>query len=86
MDRLCQNIVVNHHRNGVSGIPFYVCTFTHEGQPMMGVVFDVEEFGHCAVFNTDKIGKGDVAFMSNSWRGDQFEPELRRAIVKRNKR
>ena len=28
-----------------------------------------------------KLAAGDIAFGSNSWRGDQYEPDLRKAIA-----
>ena len=28
---------------------------------------------HCAVLDVDKLAQGDIAFGSNSWRGDNFE-------------
>ena len=68
------------HRNGISGAPFHVLIFRdpQEGR-MVGIVFG--ERSHVAVFNLDKLANGDIAFGSNSWRGDQYEPSLRRAIV-----
>ena len=35
---------------------------------------------HVAVFDIDKLFLGDIAFGSNSWRGDHYEPLLRRSI------
>ena len=32
---------------------------------------------HCAVLDVAKLAAGDIAFGSNSWRGDQYEPHLR---------
>ena len=45
---------------------------------MLGIVF-AEKY-HVAAFNLDKLFLGDITFGSNSWRGDQYEPHLRRAI------
>ena len=59
-------IDIAHHRNGVCGAPFAVILFEHDGQ--------------CAVLDIDKLAQGDIAFGSNSWRGDHFEPSLRKAI------
>jgi hypothetical protein len=70
-----------HHRNGVAGAPFHVVLFHDsgpEGSLKVAVVFD--EPHHCAVLDVDKLAKGDTAFGSNSWRGDQFEEPLRKAI------
>lgn len=69
-----------YHRNGISGVPFDVVRF-HDPQagPMLGVVF--REPGCVAVLNLDKLSAGDIAFGSNSWRGDRYEPALRRLVA-----
>ena len=69
------------HRNGITGAPFHVLVFRdpNEGR-MLGIVF--EQQYHVAVFNLDKLAQGDIAFGSNSWRGDQYEPYLRKAVAK----
>ena len=71
---------IQHHRNGISGAPFYVLVFRdpNEGR-MLGIVFD--EKHHVAVFNLDKLAQGDIAFGSNSFRGDSYEFFLRDAIA-----
>ena len=33
------------------------------------------------VLDVAKLAAGDIAFMSNSWRGDRFEPQLRNAVT-----
>lgn len=76
-------IKVAYHRNGISGIGFHVCTFTMKDGPrthhMVGVLF--EEEGACAVFDIDMLKVDNIEFaQGNSWRGDEFEPELRKAI------
>ena len=50
----------------------------------VGIVFD--EPAHCAVLDVAKLAAGDIAFGSNSWRGDEYEPELRRAIATTNEK
>lgn len=67
-----------YHRNGVAGAPFTVFRFTEDGRNMIAVVF--QKHYHVAVFDADKIGAGDIAFGSNSWRGDTYETRLRNAI------
>ncbi len=67
------------HRNGVCGAPFYVVLFEDDG-PMLAVVFEAEH--HCAVLGIDKLAAGDVAFGSNSWRGDTYERAMRAAIAR----
>ena len=75
---------LQHHRNGICGAPFHVLIFhdPDEGR-MLGIVF--EEQHHVAAFNLDKLALGNIAFSSNSWRGDRYEPHLRRAIQRRAK-
>jgi hypothetical protein len=71
-----------HHRNGICGAPFEVCIFDSiEGKDatrMVGMLF--EDKGQVAVFDLAKLAAGDVAFSSNSWRGDEFEKPLRDAL------
>jgi hypothetical protein len=79
------NLLIDHnayHRNGICGAPFYPVIFRDpdEGR-MLGVVFDTDH--HVAVFSLDKLALGNVAFGVNSWRGDHYEPHLRRAIATR---
>jgi hypothetical protein len=71
---------IQHHRNGVAGAPFHVLLFRDpdEGR-MLGVVFQ-QQF-HVAVFNLDQLALGNITFGLNSWRGDQYEPHLRKAIT-----
>ena len=75
-----------YHRNGVSGEGFYIITFKWkpEGEKprnMVAVLFD--EPGQCAVQDIDETAKGNITFgQGNSWRGDDFEPAMRKAIVK----
>jgi hypothetical protein len=67
------------HRNGISGAPFVVILFedAEEGK-MLGIVF--REKYHVAVLQREKLAAGIIAFGQNSWRGDVFEPALRRAV------
>ena len=71
----------DHHRNGICGAPFAVILFEGagaEGSRKVALLF--EQDGHCAVLDVDKLAQGDIAFGSNSWRGDRFEQSLRKAI------
>ncbi len=56
-----------------------------ETQRMLGIVFDRDDNRDChvAVLDIDKLANPEigVAFGENSWRGDQFAGELRRAIA-----
>lgn len=75
---------VAFHRNGVGGACFHVVSFLQqrEGQPvperMVGIVFD--EPHHVAVLSVDKLNDDVIGFGWNSWRGDVYEEELRKAI------
>ena len=73
-------ISLDYHRNGVSGIGFWVVLFQEKrGDDMIASVFP--ERGCCAVFSVAELAKRNIAFANgNSWRGDDFEPELRKAI------
>lgn len=69
------------HRNGVLGAPFHVVLFRDEGpaaDPKVAVVFDSP--GHAAVLDLAQLLGGDVAFGSNSWQGDAYEPSLRQLV------
>ena len=86
-------IEVQGHRNGVGGIGFYAVHFQDKisaknmsgaTKDFVAVLFpnktgdDFEINGACAVLNIGLLPK--VTFAVNSWRGDHFEPDLRRAI------
>ncbi len=74
-------IDIAFHRNGICGAPFHVVLFDdrcNEGRRMMAIVF--EEDGHCAVLDVARLHAGDIAFGSNSFRGDNYEPYVRLAI------
>ena len=75
-------ISIDYHRNGIAGAPFHVVLFHDGDSRKVGILFDRE--GHCAVLDVDKLHAGDIAFGSNSWRGDSFEPDLRRVIARHN--
>jgi hypothetical protein len=65
-----------YHRNGVSGEPFEVVLFKDDrDRQMVAILFD--DSGYCAVLETELTNNGDIAFGSNSWRGDHFEGRLR---------
>jgi len=74
-------ISIAHHRNGVSGSPFDVVLFDDcnpKRSRKVAVLF--EEVHACAVLDVPLLAAGDIAFGSNSWRGDDYEPQLRQAI------
>lgn len=69
---------VAFHRNGIGGAPFHVVLFDDDEGHKLGIVFGAD--AHCAVLDVAKLATGDIAFGSNSWRGDQYEHALRAAI------
>jgi hypothetical protein len=73
-----QVISLARHRNGICGAPFNVILFDDGESQKVGIVFDAPH--HCAVLDLAKLATGDIAFGSNSYRGDRFEPALRRVI------
>ena len=73
---------VAYHRNGVGGNGFYVVLFKEgrgkKASRKVGVVFC--ERGNVAVFDVDLLAAENIKFGENSWRGDDYEPELRQAV------
>ena len=79
---------IEYHRNGVCGAPFSIVTFTdtdagdtkkRKGRKMVGIVFG--EAAHVAVLDRELLGKGNITFGENSWRGETYEKKLRAAIA-----
>ena len=78
---------IAYHRNGICGAPFEVVLFEDqgpEGSRKVAILFD--EPHYCAVLDVAKLAAGDIAFGSNSWRGDNYEPSLRQAIHSNDER
>ena len=76
---------IAYHRNGICGAPFHVAIVTTSDDPAhtkVAVVFD--EPYHVAVLDISKLASGIIAFRENSFRGDLFEPTLRKAISQLN--
>lgn len=75
-------IDIASHRNGICGAPFQVVLFSdhdpEKGSRKVAILFD--ERHRCAVLDVAMLHAGDIAFGSNSWRGDNYEPYLRVAI------
>ena len=81
-----QIIAIAHHRNGICGAPFDVVLFEDtgpEGGRKVAILFEGDSF--CAVLDVAKLAASDIAFGSNSWRGDKFEPGLRTAVIDHNR-
>jgi len=71
------------HRNGVAGIGFYAIIFKdiEEKRIMIASLFD--ESGYCAVYDIDELQKHNIEFANgNSWRGDDYESELKPLLKK----
>jgi hypothetical protein len=80
--RIQHIFVIERHRNGICGAPFHVVVFQDHGEESsrkVGIVFDSPY--HVAVLDIAKLADGNIAFGSNSWRGDVFELELRAAVT-----
>jgi hypothetical protein len=76
---------IARHRNGICGEPFHAVLFDEDKRlhpddqgRKVAIVFDEPDF--CAVLDVAMLAAGDIAFGSNSWRGDEYELLLRRAI------
>ena len=81
-----QVLQVAHHRNGVFGESFYIVEFDDdpedEGETvrMVAIVFDAPM--HTAVLSVNGLANGNIGFaQGNSWRGDHFDADLRKAIA-----
>lgn len=72
-----------YHRNGICGLGFHAILFDWKDgkvkRRMLATLFD--EPGACAVLEVAPLStKVGVTFGENSWRGDDFEKELRRLV------
>lgn len=71
------------HRNGICGAGFYAIIFKdiEEKKTMVASLFD--EAGYCAVYDIEELQKQNIEFGNgNSWRGDDYEAELRPLLEK----
>jgi hypothetical protein len=82
---------IAHHRNGISGEPFYAVLFTMKeaGYPprnMVASYFPGERLNcYCAVLDVDMLTAGNVTFGENSWRGDRYADQIKTWIEERNR-
>jgi hypothetical protein len=73
-----QILNADFHRNGVGGAPFKVALVDDPNDGDVKLVIMFAERYHTAVLSLDKlIQNEDIAFGSNSYRGDRFDDELR---------
>jgi len=75
----------SYHRNGTFGDGFWAIRFrwsppdTKKEENFIATIF--EHSGGCAVLSLDRMETHGVAFgRGNSWRGDEFDAELRELI------
>ena len=79
---------IARHRNGISGVPFYVVLFRDErigtgaAGDMIAVVMETPDPAAMAVavLNRTQVYRGKVEFGVGSYRGDQYASALCRAI------
>lgn len=70
---------VAYHRNGCVAEPFYAVRFSDGGSRLLALVFERPD----RVVVIDPIKAADtVAPERNSWRGDIYEADLRKAIMR----
>ena len=74
---------LDHHRNGVGGVPFHVAIVEdrRDGKPqeMLVVRFDGDDCYVCA-FSLEKLDKREIRFYYNSFRGDHFDEFMDKSI------
>lgn len=80
MEKLVTSIEqIEYHRNGVAGNGFNVVLFKSGKEPMIAFLF--EEPCNIAVMRRNDITEGRISMAEGAaFRGDHFEPELRKAI------
>ena len=72
-----------HHRNGICGRPFDVAIISEphpelikgERQKKLVIYFPGDDCA-CAVFDLAQLSELDIAFGSNSWRGDHYADDM----------
>ena len=85
---------IQYHINGICGEPFHVINFNEGRSNMTAVVFskyDGEKYisydnPKIAVFNTRLLGKRNINFGENSFRGDRYSEVLINAINRNEKK
>jgi len=70
---------VAYHRNGCAGESFYAVRFSEGRTVMLALVFEC--VGGVMVLDPVKAATS-VAVGENSWRGDLYEADLRKAIAR----
>lgn len=76
-----QIVDADSHRNGVAGIPFKVALVDDPNDGDTKLVIMFPEQYYTAVLSLDKlINHEDIAFGSNSFRGDRYDDALRQEL------
>lgn len=75
---------IAHHRNGVAGSPFYVVLFKRGREKFLATMF--YRLGDSlnlstSVLDRDLLAQGVIEFAQNSWVAEEFERELRHAVM-----
>ena len=73
-------VKIAHHRNGISGVGFYVVLFYWDDRHMIATVF--AEKGYVSVLDRADVVSGEIAFDAGDFKGGDFENGLRKAISK----
>lgn len=73
-----KRLAFSYHRNGVGGDGFYCAIGEDKEEKATMLLVTFPGLGQCAtaVFDLAKLAKGDIAFGSNSWRGDRFHEQM----------
>lgn len=85
-EQLIQRVIcVNYHRNGVGGVPFDVVVFEHrtyQGKTIVlwGIVFE-HDYGPTHPDAERRTAVIDPSDYDSHWRGENFDPFLRRIIA-----
>ena len=78
--------MVSYHRHDGDGMTFHAVLFTDRGPDggrKLAILFD--ESTHVAVLDLDLLAAGNIAFGSNSWRGDLYAAPLRAMIAQHHR-
>lgn len=83
---------LEHHRNGISGVGFYVAVAEEEEEgekkrEMLIIRFPKRKDKNadgvlCAVFDLGELDKREIRFGYNSWRGDRYAKFMDEEIKK----
>jgi hypothetical protein len=75
---------VQYHRNGVCGDGFHCAVVNdHENGDMLITYFEIKDHVCCAVYKLSMLP--NIRFMENSWRGDHYVDQMKKAIAEYNK-